>query len=156
MGFFETFWTWLNEQLTQYVGNNTARVSAAMEPAIVTLATLYVMIWGYLQLTGRIDEPFLTGLKRLLTAGVVLGVSLKMWLYNAVIVDTFYNAPTQLAGAINGANDPVRTVDSIREQGGAVADFQFIIGAHFSISGISYTASTKKVWILMGLLCVYT
>jgi type IV secretion system protein VirB6 len=156
MGFFETFWTWLNEQLTQYVGNNTARVSAAMEPAIVTLATLYVMIWGYLQLTGRIEEPFLTGLKRILTAGTVLGVSLKLWLYNAVIVDTFYNAPTQLAAAIIGASDPVKTVDSIWEQGGAVADFLFNIGAHFMVSGIGYFLAGLVVWILMGLLCVYT
>src|SRR5882672_933717 len=90
MGFFETFWTWLNTQLGTYVGDNTARVSAAMEPAIVTLATLYVMVWGYLQLTGRIEEPFVSGLKRILTVAVVLGVSLRMWLYNAVIVDTFY------------------------------------------------------------------
>ena len=156
MGFFETFWTWLNEQLTQYVGNNTARVSAAMEPAIVTLATLYVMIWGYLQLTGRIEEPFLTGLKRILTAGVVLGVSLKLWLYNAVIVDTFYNAPTQLAAAIIGASDPVKTVDSIWEQGGAVADFLFNSGPHFMSGGFGYFIAGIMVWILMGLLCVYT
>ena len=138
------------------MGNNTARVSAAMEPAIVTLATLYVMIWGYLQLTGRIEEPFLTGLKRILTAGVVLGVSLKLWLYNAVIVDTFYNAPTQLAAAIIGASDPVKTVDSIWEQGGAVADFLFNIGAHFMVGSIGYFLAGLVVWILMGLLCVYT
>lgn len=156
MGFFETFWSWLNEQLVQYVGNNTARVSAAMEPAIVTLATLYVMIWGYLHLTGRIEEPFLTGLKRILTAGVVLGVSMKLWLYNAVIVDTFYNAPTQLAAAIIGANDPVKTVDSIWEQGGAVADFLFNLGPHFWVDGLSYFLAGILVWILMGLLCVYT
>jgi type IV secretion system protein VirB6 len=156
MGFFETFWTWLNLQLTQYVGDNTARVSVAMGPAIFTLATLYVMIWGYLQLTGRIEEPFVTGLKRILTAGVVLGVSLKIWLYNAVIVDTFYNAPTQLAGAIIGANDPVKTVDSIWEKGGAVADSLFNIGAQFAVFGLSYHLAGIVVWILMGLLCVYT
>jgi type IV secretion system protein VirB6 len=156
MGFFETFWTWLNEQLIQYVGNNTARVSTAMEPAIVTLATLYVMIWGYLHLTGRIEEPFVTGLKRILTAGVVLGVSLKLWLYNAVIVDTFYNAPAQLAAAIIGASDPVKTVDSIWEHGGAVADFLFNAGANFIRAGFGYFIAGIIVWLLVGLLCVYT
>jgi type IV secretion system protein VirB6 len=156
VGFFETFWTWLNEQLVQYVANNTARVSTAMEPAIVTLATLYVMIWGYLQLTGRIEEPFVTGLKRILTLGVVLGVSLKLWLYNAVIVDTFYNAPAQLAAAIIGASDPVKTVDSIWEKGGAVADFLFNNGARFFGAGFGYFIAGVVVWILMGVLCVYT
>jgi len=155
MGFFETFWTWLNEQLIAYVGNNTARVSTALEPAIVTLGTLYVMIWGYLHLTGRIEEPFTTGLKRILTLGVVLGVTLKMWLYNTVIVDTFYNAPTQLAAAIIGASDPVKTVDSIWEKGGAVADYLFNNGGIY-LGDLSYVLAGIVVWVLMGLLCVYT
>jgi type IV secretion system protein VirB6 len=145
----------LNVQLIAYVGNNTARVSTALEPAIVTLGTLYVMIWGYLQLTGRIEEPLTTGLKRILTLGVVLGVTLKMWLYNTVIVDTFYNAPTQLAAAIIGASDPVKTVDSIWEQGGAVADYLFNNGGIY-LGDLSYVLAGIVVWVLMGLLCVYT
>ena len=31
MGFFQTFWTWLNGQLASYIGANTARVAAALE-----------------------------------------------------------------------------------------------------------------------------
>jgi type IV secretion system protein VirB6 len=155
MGFFETFWTWLNEQLIAYVGNNTARVATALEPAIVTLGTIYIMIWGYLQLTGRIEEPFTTGLRRILTLAVVLGVTLKMWLYNTVIVDTFYNAPAQLAAAIIGASDPVKTVDSIWEQGGAVADYLFNNGGIF-LGDLSYVLAGIVVWVLMGMLCVYT
>ena len=155
MGFFETFWTWLNAQLTHYVGDNAARVSTALEPAIVTLATLYVMIWGYLQLTGRIQEPFIVGLKRILTLAVVLGVALRMWLYNTVIVDTFYQAPAELAAAVIGAADPVQTIDSIWEQGGAVAGYLFNNGSIFP-GGLGYFIAGIIVWVLMGLLCVYT
>jgi hypothetical protein len=32
-----------------YIGDNTARLASVLEPAIVTLATVYVMAWGYLQ-----------------------------------------------------------------------------------------------------------
>jgi len=155
MGFFETFWTWLNTELGTYVGDNTARVSAVLEPAIVTLATLYVMVWGYLQLTGRIEEPFVPGLKRILTIAVVLGVSLRMWLYNTVIVDTFYQAPAQLAAAIIGSSDPVRTIDSIWEQGGAVAGYLWSNGGVFH-GDFGYYVAGVVVWLLMGLLCVYT
>lgn len=155
MGFFVTFWTWLNNQLAGYIGDNTARVSAALEPAIVTLATLYVMVWGYLQLTGRIDEPFVLGLKRILTVAVVLGVSLRLWLYNAVIVDTFYQAPAQLAALLVGAPDPVHTIDSIWERGGAVAGYLFSNDAIFHMD-IGYAIAGIVVWLLIGLLCVYT
>ena len=79
MGFFQTFWSWLNSQLVTYIGSNTALVAAALEPVIVTLATIYVMIWGYLQLTGRIEEPLVAGLKRLTTLAVVLGLLIGRW-----------------------------------------------------------------------------
>jgi type IV secretion system protein VirB6 len=155
MGFFETFWTWLNIQLKEYIGDNFALVSTAMEPAVVTLATLYVMVWGYLQLTGRIEEPFVSGLKRILTIAVVLGVSLRMWLYNAVIVDTFYQAPVELAQAVIKSPDPVHIIDSIWEHGGAVAGYLFSNGGVFH-GDFGFFIAGIVVWVLMGLLCVYT
>ena len=155
MGFFETFWTWLNLQLQTYIGDKLALVSTAMEPAIVTFATLYVMVWGYLQLTGRIEEPFVSGLKRILTIAVVLGVSLRMWLYNVVIVDTFYEAPVELATAVIKAPDPVHIIDSIWEHGGAVAGYLFSNGDLFH-GDFGFFIAGVVVWVLMGLLCVYT
>jgi len=155
MGFFQTFWVWLNAQLYGYVGENTARVAGALEPAIVTLAVVYVMVWGYLQLTGQIQEPFVTGLKRIVVLAVVLGVSLRLWLYNTVIVNTFYEAPTQLAALVVGASDPVSAVDMIWTRGGLVAAFLWDNGGVFSGDAGYYIAGIV-IWILMGLLCVYT
>ena len=34
MGFFATFWTWLNGQLATYIGDNTARLAGVLEPAV--------------------------------------------------------------------------------------------------------------------------
>jgi type IV secretion system protein VirB6 len=155
MGIFATFWSWLNGQLATYIGDNTARLAAALEPAIVTLGTLYVMAWGYLQLTGRIEEPFSLGLKRIMTLAVVLGVALRLWLYNSIIVDTFYQAPTQLAAAVIGSSDPVGTIDSIWDQGGSVAGNLFNNGDVFP-SDFGYFIAGLVVWALVGLLCVYT
>ena len=111
--------------------------------------------WGYLQLTGRIEEPFSAGLKRIVMLAVVLGVALQLWLYNSVIVDTFYNAPAQLAAAVVGAADPVSTIDAIWDQGGAVAAS---CGTKGPCTGGRHSASTSRapvVWLLIGLLCVY-
>ncbi len=153
MGFFATFWSWLNGQLATYIGDNTALLAAVLEPAIVTLATIYVMAWGYLHLTGKIEEPFATGLQRILVLAVVLAVGLRLWMYNSLIVDTFYKAPAQLAAAVVGAGDPVGTIDRIWERGGGVA-------ATFWSSGgisnyISFRIAGVIVWLLIGTLCVY-
>ncbi len=119
---------WLNGQLATYIGNNTARLAAVLEPAMVTLATLYVMVWGYLHLTGQIDEPFVAGLKRIVTLAVVFGVGLRPMALQRVIVDTFYDAPSQLAATVIGAGNPVGTIDAIWESGGTVADNLWIKG----------------------------
>ncbi len=155
MGFFETFWSWLNTQLSSYIGQNTATVAETLEPAVVTLATIYVMVWGYLQLTGRVEEPVTTGLRRIVILVVVIGGALHLWLYNTVIVDTFYNAPVALAGAVVGTANPVATVDSIWESGGQVAGFLWSKGGVFG-GDVGFYVAGAMVWLLMGLLCVYT
>jgi type IV secretion system protein VirB6 len=154
MGFFATFWSWLNGQLGSYIGDNTARLAGILEPVVVTLATIYVMAWGYLQLTGRIEEPFIAGLRRIVTVAIVLAVSLRLWLYNAVLVDTFYNAPAQVAAQLVGAGDAVSTIDAIWQSGGTVA------GNLWAQAGVvhgdfGFYIAGALVWILIGALCVY-
>lgn len=153
MGFFQTFWTWLNGELASYIGQNTARVASILEPAVVTLGTVYVMTWGYLQLTGRIEEPFVAGVKRIVILAVILGMALHLWLYNTLLVDTFYDAPTEFAAAVVGASDPVQTIDAIWNAGGAVADQLFRDGASWHFG---YMLAGMAVWLIVGLLCVYT
>jgi type IV secretion system protein VirB6 len=155
MRFFGTFWGWLNGQLATYIGDNTARLAGVLEPAVVTLATVYVMVWGYLHLTGGIDEPLITGVKRILTLALVLGAVLHLWLYNTLIVDTFYNAPAQLAAAVIGGSDPVGTIDAIWERGGTVAGSLWGKGANFQAE-IGFYLAGAVVWFVVGLLCVYT
>ncbi|MGA2188077.1 MAG: type IV secretion system protein [Steroidobacteraceae bacterium] len=154
MGFFATFWAWLNGQLATYIGDNTARLAGVLEPAVVTLATVYVMVWGYLQLTGKTDEPVLTGLKRIIGLALVLGVGLRLWLYNTLIVDTFYDAPAQLAAAVIGGTDPIGTIDTIWERGGTVAGNLWEKGGVMT-GDFGYYLAGAMVWSLIGLLCVY-
>ncbi len=154
MGFFQTFWTWLNQELANYIGATTAQMAAILEPAVVTFATIYVMVWGYLHLTGKIDEPVVAGLKRIITLTVVLGVALHSWLYNSIVVDTFYRAPTQLAAALTGASDPVMTIDAIWDRGGTVAGYLF--DRTGVIPDLGNIVAAILVWLLIGLLCIYT
>jgi type IV secretion system protein VirB6 len=157
MGFFATFWSWLNGQLAAYIGDNTARLASALEPAVVTVATIYVMAWGYMHLMGKITEPFEAGLKRIAMIALVLGVGLRLWLYNTVIVDTFYNAPAQLAAAVVGASDPVGTIDAIWDSGGTVAGSLWDKGTSLGIlsGSFGFYLAAMMVWCLIAVLCVY-
>lgn len=155
MGFFAEFNTWLNGLLTGYIANSVATIAAALEPAIVTLGILYVMVWGYLELTGQIDEPFVTGVKRIVTLAVILGAALGLWLYNSVIVDTFFNGPAELGAVIVGAFDPVGIVDQIIFTGGDAANLLLQQGGLLD-GNFAYYLAGIGVYLVVGLTAIYT
>lgn len=152
--FFQQFWTWLNTQLTGYVATHTAAIAAAVEPAVVTLATMYVMMWGFMSMTGRVQEPIWEGVKRIIFIILILGVGLRMWSYNGVIVDTFFNAPTQLAAVITGATNPVTVIDTIWDQGGSVASNLWNKGGVLS-GDVGFYLAGASVYFIMGTVAVY-
>ena len=154
MGFFAEFNAWLNGILSTYIATNTARIATLLEPTIVTLAVLYVMVWGYLHLMGQVEEPFTTGIKRIVVLVVVLGSSLNLWLYNQVIVDTFFNAPGELAAGIIGTYDPVAVIDQIIFTGGDAAALLLQKGG--ILHGFSYALAGVAVDLFVGVTAVYT
>jgi type IV secretion system protein VirB6 len=152
--FFSTFWAWLHNQLASYVGIHTAAVAAAIEPAAVTLAALYVMLWGSLSITGHIQQPIVEGLKRILVIGVILGVGLKLWAYNTVIVNTVFDAPAQLTAVIAGSGNPIATIDAIWDRGGYVAAQLWNKGGVFN-GDVGFYLAGAVVYLVMGVVSIY-
>jgi type IV secretion system protein VirB6 len=154
MGFFAEFNIWLNNLLAVYITNNTAVFARLLEPAIVTLGVFYVVVWGYLQLAGKVEEPFLEGVKRLVTLAIVLGLSLQLWLFNDVIVNSFFTAPAQLVAGVIGAPDAVGIVDEIFFDGDDAASLLLSKGGFFD--GFTFYMAGFLVYIIVGLTAVYT
>jgi type IV secretion system protein VirB6 len=155
MGFFEDVNVWLTALLNDYIHQYTAKMAALLEPAIVTLGTLYVLVWGYLHIAGRIQEPVLEGLKRIATLAVVFGVSLNLWLYDEVIVETFYRAPALLAGRLVGATDFVTIIDTILFQGNDVGQALLAKAGVFH-GNISFYFAAILVYFLVTVAAIYT
>jgi len=151
---FASFWDWLSDRLADYVSVHVVATAAAIEPAAVTLGVIYVMVWGFLHLKGSIQEPVIAGALRIVRLAVVLGVALRLWLYNEVLVETFMEAPVDLAARLAGAADPVATIDALWEQGGAVAATLWGKGGVFG-GDVGYYLAAVVVYLLMGAVCVY-
>jgi type IV secretion system protein VirB6 len=154
MGFFATFSTWLDGMLVTYIGTNTAKVAALIAPGVATLATVYVMVWGYLQLTGKIDEPFVSGVKRIILLIVILGGALDLWLYNDLIVDTFFRSPGELAAGVIGADGSVGIIDQIIFSGGDAASLLIQKGGIFN-GDFSYYLAGFAVYFIVGVTAIY-
>jgi type IV secretion system protein VirB6 len=155
MGFFSEFDAWLNGLLLTYIGTHAVQMAAALEPAIVTLGVIYVMMWGYLHLTGQVQEPFIDGLKRIALLAIIFGVALRLWLYNTVIVDTFFRAPAALAAIVVGAANPVATVDTIMDAGTTSAELLLQKGDIFG-GNLSYYIAGSVVYAIVAITAIYT
>lgn len=153
MGFYTEFALWLDALLTTYVADQTARIAAAIEPLVITLCVLYIMIWGYLALFGKVEEPLTDSIKRFFTIGLVFAVAIHLWLYNEVIVTTVFDAPTSLAAVVVGAYEPLAVIDQVLQDGmdaggRLMARGSLLDGFSFDIAGIA-------VCILVGIVAVY-
>lgn len=155
MGFFAQFFAWLNTQLSTYISSHTAQVASAIEPVAVTLATIYVMLWGWMSLQGLIQEPFIQGIKRIFVMALILGIGIRLWLYNDLVVNTFYNGPDQLAAALVGASSTVGIIDQVWIDGNLVAE-QLLKKGSVLNSNFAYYLAGFAVYILIGLTVVYT
>jgi type IV secretion system protein VirB6 len=155
MGFFAEVSAWLNALLLTYIGSTAATVAAALEPAVTTLTVLYVMGWGYLHLTGQIDEPISDGLLRIGRILLVLGVGLQLWLYNELVIDTFFTAPALLAARVVGAPDSVTIVDAVIFTGGDAANALMQKGGILD-GNVSYYIAGFFVYLAVGIAAVYT
>lgn len=155
MGFFEQFFAWLSGQLSTYVSTNAAKVASAIEPAAVTLGTVYVMMWGYLCMTGRIQEPIWEGVKRILVVVVILGLGLRLWTYNELVVDTFTHGPDQLAADVLGAPSTISVVDQIWVDGNLIAE-QLLNKGSILNSNFAYYIAGFVVYFMVGLTVVVT
>jgi type IV secretion system protein VirB6 len=154
MGFFAEFSAWLNNLLGTYVSEQTIRVAGAIEPAMVALSAIYVMVWGVCQATGQIEEPLLDGIKRIARITVVFGIGLHLWLYQELIVDTFFTAPNSLAAAMIGAPDSVTIVDQVIFQGSDAAAALIQKGGLFN--NFSFYIAGFVVYTLVGVASIYS
>ena len=154
MGFFAEFSAWLEGLLADYIGQTTATLAQTLEPALITLATIYVMIWGVLHAAGQIQEPVLEGLKRLGVLALVLGVGIHLWLYNGVVVEIFFRAPGDLAAAVIGAPDFVHSVDQILDRGDGVGS-ALLAKAGILNGNASFYIAAVAVYVMVGVTGVY-
>ena len=121
----------------------------------MTLASSTSWSGGTCSSPGQIEEPFIAGVKRLITLAVILGCALNLWLYNSLIVDTFFNAPASSRAVVIGAFDPVGIVDQILFEGGDAANLLLQKGGMLD-GNFAYYLAGIGVYLIVGLTAIYT
>jgi type IV secretion system protein VirB6 len=111
--FYTDSLAYVNNFSEAYITQNVAAVARAIEPAAVTLLSLYVILWGVASLRGMIEEPITDAAARIIKIALIFGIGIQLGHYNELVIDTFFNAPEQLARALTGGTDNASVISSL-------------------------------------------
>lgn len=109
----------LTAVLTDGLGNVIAQVAGPLRVALI----LYIVLWAYSVLAGRITEPVMDGVLRLVKLCFIYAVATTV-AYNTYVTDPLFNdLPNWLAEAISGSGAPSvgAAFDTFFNRGGYLA-----------------------------------
>jgi type IV secretion system protein VirB6 len=95
------------QPLTTYVSTTAASVARALEKPVTLGTTLYVVLFGLLTATGRIQQPVSQLLWDLVRLSIITTLVLSASDYNTFVSDLFFNTiPKEIGGLLLGGGTP--------------------------------------------------
>ncbi len=140
------------------LAEEAAHVATAMmdiiKPLAVAALTIYIIFWGLAIATGRTEEPFSDGAKRILRIIFIVLLAFTSADYQANVIDFFINVPPQIAGELvdRGSTDGLATIiDETFNKGIDIAKTWF---EDFSIWHIGTGLRNVAIGAMLALLTV--
>ncbi|WP_016916350.1 type IV secretion system protein [Vreelandella stevensii] len=93
----------IDNALNDYIITSATQVIDFIAPIFTSLMIIWIAIWGYLMMFGRVGEPLQEGVFRILRIGFILTLGLTVGTYADVVVGVLSNGPETLASVVTGA-----------------------------------------------------
>lgn len=90
--------------MDQYIINTATDLIAYISPIFTSLLIVWIAIWGYLMMFGKVTEPLQEGVFRILRIGFIMTLGLTVGTYMGVIVDVLAHGPESIAAVVTGSN----------------------------------------------------
>lgn len=100
---FEAIFDKVDTALASYVTSTAGDVISFITPIFTSLMILWIAIWGYLMLFGKVSEPLQEGVFRILRIGFILTLGLTVGTYVGVVVDLLAKGPETIASVVTGS-----------------------------------------------------
>jgi len=110
--------------LTTYVSDTSSTIIGGFSNVATTLATIYVILWGFAMMRGMINEPLTDGVMRIVRLAIVTSFATNVGLYNGYVADFLWNSPDALASLIaSGHSDSMTNANFLDTLFGKMYDF---------------------------------
>jgi type IV secretion system protein VirB6 len=110
MNLFEGMFAVVDQALDQYIINTATDLIAYISPIFTSLLIVWIAIWGYLMMFGKVTEPLQEGVFRILRIGFIMTLGLTVGTYMGVVVDVLAHGPESIAAVVTGSNGGAATI----------------------------------------------
>ncbi|HCE4720480.1 TPA: type IV secretion system protein [Vibrio parahaemolyticus] len=102
MNFFQATFDLVDRILASYVSDTATNIISFISPIFTSLLIVWIAIWGYLMMFGKVSEPLQEGVFRILRVGFIMALGLTIGTYTEVVVKLLSQGPEELATVVTG------------------------------------------------------
>lgn len=102
MNFFQATFDLVDRILASYISDTATNIISFLSPIFSSLLIIWIAIWGYLMMFGKVSEPLQEGVFRILRIGFIMTLGLTIGTYNNVVVQLLSQGPEELAAVVSG------------------------------------------------------
>lgn len=111
---FDRIFANIDTALSNYITDIVGKVIGYATPLFTSMMILWIVMWGYLMLFSRVQEPLQEGVFRILRIGGILTLGLTVGTYMDVVVNTLQNGPEHISAIISGTTGTTaNTLDAL-------------------------------------------
>lgn len=110
MNLFEGMFAVVDQALDQYVINTATDLIAYISPIFTSMLIVWIAIWGYLMMFGKVTEPLQEGVFRILRIGFIMTLGLTVGTYMDIVVDVLAHGPESIAAVVTGSSGGAATI----------------------------------------------
>lgn len=146
----EDMFTYVDAATTKYVIDGAAAVAGALTPTAHTLLIVYVSLWGLAVMAGKVAEPVMDGVVRVVKASLIVTFATSSALYASDVANFLYDWPAALVGVMNGGaiTNTTQIIDNALSQTIDLGTKAWELAGWQSI-GLYYVA--LAIWVMGGL-----
>lgn len=144
---------------TNYVNTASSSMVAIIGGAATALLTIYVLLWAVGIASGRINEPFTDGIKRVMRMVVIVAFALTTGVYQGQVAKFFLQAPSAVAASLvapgsDSGSSPTTiadVLDNAESQGIQIGDKAWAQGQKdggvTGLGGVGYYFLAFAIWL---------
>jgi type IV secretion system protein VirB6 len=133
-------------------------LSSSVSAAFVSMVTLYILVWGYLVATGKVQDLLSDVAGRMLRLAIIAALVLNVGTYNSVVGTAILQTiPCWAIGAVGGASCGGGNAEAVGASLAGSADVVFtagMTGAANALGLFSFTSSSSWIFLLVAVACL--